>query len=46
MEAMIGISDESLFIYKEVKEIKIRYKQQKEEIQARIDALNKEKERM
>lgn len=46
MEAMIGISDESLFIYKEVKEIKIRHKQQKDEIQGRIDELNKEKERM
>ncbi len=43
---MTGISDESLLIYKEVKEIKVRYKQQKEEIQAKIDALNKEKERM
>jgi hypothetical protein len=46
IEAMTGISDESLFIYKEVKEIKIRYRQQKDEIQAKIDALNKEKERM
>ena len=46
IEAMTGISDESLLIYREVKEIKIRYKQQKDEIQARIDALNKEKERM
>ena len=46
IEAMTGISDESLLIYREVKEIKIRYKQQKDEIQARIDKLNKEKERM
>jgi len=43
---MTGISDESKFICKEVKEIKIRYKQQKEEIQMRIDELNKEKERI
>jgi len=46
IEAMTGISDESLFIYKEVKEIKVRYKQQKDKIQAKIDALNKEKARM
>ncbi len=46
IEAMKGISDESLFIYKEVKEIKVRYKQQKDEIQAKIDALNKEKEKI
>lgn len=46
IEAMNGISDESLFVYKEVKEIKIRYKQQKNEIQAKIDALNKEKEKI
>ncbi len=46
IEAMTGISEESLLIYREVKEIKIRYKQQKDEIQARIDALSKEKERM
>jgi hypothetical protein len=35
-----------MLIYTEVKDIKIRYKQQKDEIQAKIDALNKEKERM
>ncbi|WP_410509312.1 hypothetical protein RSJ42_03445 [Methanosarcina hadiensis] len=46
IEAMTGISDESMLIYREVKGIKIRYKQQKDEIQARIDELNKEKERM
>ena len=46
IEAMTGISDESMLIYKEVKEIKIRYRQQKDEIQAKIDALNKEKARM
>ena len=46
IESMKGISDESMLIYKEVKEIKVRYKQQKDEIQAKIDALNKEKKRM
>ena len=39
IEAITGISDESLLIFKEVKEIKIRYKQQKDEIQAKIDEL-------
>lgn len=46
IEAMTGISDESMLIYREVKEIKVRYKQQKNEIQAKIDELNKEKERI
>lgn len=46
IEAMTGICDESMLIYKEVKKIKIRYKQQKDEIQAKIDELNKEKARM
>ena len=46
IEAMTGISDESMLIYGEVKEIKIRYKQQKDEIQAKIDELNKEKARV
>jgi len=46
IESMKGISDESLFFYKEVKEIKVRYKQQKDEIQAKIDALSKEKEKI
>jgi len=46
IESMEGISDESLLIYKDVKEIKIRYKQEMNEIQAKIDALNKEKEMM
>lgn len=46
IESMKGISDESMFVYKEVKEIKVRYKQQKDEIQAKIDALNKEKEKI
>jgi hypothetical protein len=44
IESMKGISDESMLFYKEVKEIKVRYKQQKDEIQAKIDALKKEKE--
>ena len=35
-----------MLIYREVKEIKIRYKQQKDEMQAKIDALKKEKEKM
>lgn len=46
IESMKGISDESMLIYKEVKEIKVRYKQQKDEIQTKIDALNKEKEKI
>jgi len=44
IESMKGISDESLFIYKEVKEIKVRYKQEMDDIHAKIDSLNKEKE--
>ncbi|AKB74603.1 hypothetical protein MSLAZ_1342 [Methanosarcina lacustris Z-7289] len=44
IESMKGISDESMLIYKEVKEIKIRYKQEIDGIHAKIDALNKEKE--
>lgn len=43
IESMKGISDESLLIYREVKEIKVRYKQEKDEIQSKINALNKEK---
>jgi hypothetical protein len=43
IESMKGISEESLLIYKEVKEIKVRYKQEMNEIRAKIDALNKEK---
>ena len=43
IESMKGISDESLLIYKEVKEIKVRYKQEMDEIHAKINALNKEK---
>jgi hypothetical protein len=44
IESMKGISDESLLIYKEVKEIKVRYKQEIDDIHAKIDSLNKEKE--
>lgn len=43
IESMTGISDESLLIYKEVKEIKYRYKQEINEKRAKIDALNREK---
>ncbi len=43
IESMKGISDESILIYKEVKEIKVRYKQEMDEIHAKIDALNKQK---
>ena len=46
IESMEGISDESMLIYKEVKEIKDRYKQEMDKIRAKIDALNKEKETM
>ena len=45
-EAMTGISEESMFIFREVKEIKIRYRQQKDELQAKIDTLKKEKEKV
>lgn len=44
IESMKGISDESLFIYKEVKEIKNRFKLEMDEKYAVIDALNKEKD--
>jgi ferric iron reductase protein FhuF len=43
IESMEGISVESLLIYKEVKEIKDRYKQEMDEKHAQIDALNNEK---
>lgn len=46
IESMKGISEESLFIYREVKEIKIRYKQEMDERHTKIDALNKEKEKL
>ena len=44
MESMKGICDESLLIYKEVKEIKVRYRQEMDGVHAKINALNKEKE--
>lgn len=46
IESMKGISDESLFIYKEVKEIKDRYKQEMDEKYATIYTLSKEKEKL
>lgn len=46
IESMTGISEESLLIYKEVKDIKIRYKKEMDEKHAKIDALNKEKEKL
>jgi hypothetical protein len=46
IESMKGISEESLLIYSEVKEIKIRYKQEMDKKYAKIDALNKEKENL
>ncbi len=42
IESMKGIRSESLLIYKEVKEIKERYKQMMDEKHAKIDTLNKE----
>ena len=42
---MKGISAESLLIYKQVKEIKERYKQKMDEKHIKIDALNKERTR-
>jgi hypothetical protein len=44
IESMKGISEESLLIYNEVKEIKIRYKTEMDTKHTKIDALNKEKE--
>lgn len=46
MESMKGICAESLQIYKEVKEIKLRYKQETDEKHVKIDALNKEKDKL
>jgi hypothetical protein len=43
IESMKGISEESMFIYKEVKTIKYRYRQEMDEKRSKIDALNKEK---
>lgn len=45
IESMKGISAESLLIYKQVKEIKERYKQKMDEKHIKIDALNKERTR-
>lgn len=44
IESMKGISAESLLIYKEVKEIKERYKQKMDEKHAKIDVLNKDRQ--
>lgn len=43
IESMKGISEESILVYKEVKTIKDKYKQEMDEKQAKIDTLNKEK---
>lgn len=43
MESMKGISEESVLIYKEVKTIKDKYKQEMDEKHVKIDALNKER---
>ncbi|MGB9939580.1 hypothetical protein [Methanosarcina sp.] len=43
MESMKGISEESMLIYREVKTIKNKYKQEMDEKHAEIDTLNKEK---
>lgn len=43
IESMKGISEESMIIYKEVKTIKDKYKQEMDEKHAKIDTLNKEK---
>ena len=41
MESMKGICDESLLIYKEVKEIKVRYEQEIDEKRTKIEELQK-----
>jgi hypothetical protein len=41
MESMKGICDESLLIYKEVKEIKVRYEQEIDEKRTKIEQLKK-----
>jgi hypothetical protein len=43
IESMQGISEESMFIYIEVKTIKNKYKQEMDEKQMKINALNKER---
>lgn len=46
IESMKGISEESLLIYNEVKEIKYRYRTEMDKKYAKIDVLNKEKEKL
>lgn len=43
IESMKGISEESMLIYREVKTIKNKYKQEMDEKHTKIDALNKER---
>jgi hypothetical protein len=43
IESMKGISEESMLIYKEVKTIKDKYRQEIDEKHVKIDALNKER---
>jgi hypothetical protein len=43
IESMKGISEESMLIYKEIKTIKDKYKQEMDGKHAKIDTLNKEK---
>jgi hypothetical protein len=43
IESMKGISEESMLIYREVKTIKDKYKQEMNEKHAKIDTLNKKK---
>lgn len=43
IESMQEISEESMFIYREVKTIKNKYKQEIDEKQVKINALNKER---
>ena len=43
IESMKGISEESMLIYKEVKTIKNKYKQEIDEKHVKIDSLNKER---
>jgi hypothetical protein len=45
IDAMKGISEESMLIYSEVKAIKGKYKQEMDEKHAKIDTLNKEKKK-
>lgn len=43
IESMKGISEESMLIYREVKTIKDKYKQEMNEKHAKIDTLNKKR---